>query len=262
MEVVPAVLDATVMHKRHFPRVHGLNYRASYLALPLTRLHDPVVTRHLAVNRAALLSFREKDHAPRDGSDLHAWVRGILRDYAMDDLVDEVVLISMPRMFGYVFNPVSFWMCLDRQRQLRAVLCEVNNTFGETHSYLCAHGDRRPLGDRDRLRADKLLHVSPFLRREGHYCFRFAWRRQFGVWIDYHDAAGNKQLTTSLTGTLAPLQRPLLRRAFFGNPLVTLQVILLIHWQALRLIARGIRYIPKPRQHEDRISAVHSLRKK
>jgi DUF1365 family protein len=76
-------------------------------------------------------------------------------------------------MLGYVFNPVSFWFCHDRGGALRAVLAEVNNTFGERHNYLVAHADGRPIRDGEALRARKLFHVSPFLAVHGDYRFRF-----------------------------------------------------------------------------------------
>ena len=81
--------------------------------------------------------------------------------------------MTMPRMLGYVFNPVSFWFCRDRSGALRAVLCEVNNTFGESHCYLVHHDDLRPIEPDAWLDGRKAFHVSPFLPVEGGYRFRF-----------------------------------------------------------------------------------------
>jgi DUF1365 family protein len=153
-------------------------------------------------------------------------------------------------------------MCFDEDKQLRAVLCEVNNTFGETHSYLCAHEDHRIIETDDWLKADKLFHVSPFLKREGVYHFRFSTRgNTLGIWIDFYDAQGNKQLTTALTGTMQPLKKSTLRRAFWRHPLLTFKTIALIHWQAIKLLSKGIKYIRKPTQKDEKLSSTDNLTK-
>ena len=149
-------------------------------------------------------------------------------------------------MLGYVFNPVSFWFCLDMQGSLRAVLSEVCNTFGERHCYLSFHDDRRPIGNDDWLRAEKVFHVSPFMDVVGHYMFRFVYREdKIGAWIDYYDAEG-LMLNTSVVGKRRPLTAHNLLTCFFRYPLVTLKVIGLIHYEAVRLCLKGIRHRTKP----------------
>jgi len=257
VELTPAIYNAKVMHKRHFPAVNQFTYGVYYLAIPLSELDSPNVTDHLKVNKAGAMSFHTKDHGARNDSNLKVWVEDVLKQYGMDNLITNIMLVSMPRILGYVFNPVSFWMCYDAQGDLRAVLCEVNNTFGETHSYLCAHDDHRPILQDDIMTAQKLFHVSPFLKRKGHYTFRFADKpEKLGIWIDFYDAEGNKQLETALTGTLTPMTKSSLRKAFWTHPLVTFKAITLIHWQAVKIIAKKIRYISKPKQHDKRISST------
>ena len=246
------------MHKRFFPKKNAFTYHVYYLALPLTKFAG----LPFAINRFGAISFYDKDHGARDGSSNEAWLRKILETYHLSDIIHTMTLISMPRILGYVFNPVSFWMCVDEHRQLRAVLAEVSNTFGETHSYLCAHPDHRVIEKDDQLRAEKLFHVSPFLAREGSYQFRFAHHdNRLGIWIDYYDQDQNKQLITALTGTLSPLTKNTLRRAFWSHPLVTLKTIMLIHWQAIKMAIKGIDYITKPRQKEARFSTSDKLTK-
>lgn len=253
MEVAPHIFTAKVMHKRFFPKVNQFTYRVYYVVLPLSEIRDNSKLATLATNRLGLLSFYNKDHGAKDGGDLEHWLRAMLSDYGLNDMTDEVLLVCMPRVLGYGFNPVSFWLCLDQQKQLRAVLCEVNNTFGETHRYLCAHEDKRVIGADDWLGTDKVFHVSPFLPREGSYRFRLAMGADtLGMWIDYHDKSGQKQLVTTLTGKLEPLTKRSLKAAFWRHPLVTVKTIMLIHWQALKLLGKGIKYIAKPRQHEVR----------
>ena len=111
--------------------------------------------------------------------------------------------------------------------------------------------------------AEKLFHVSPFLPREGSYQFRFALTGDvLGIWIDYHDKENNKQLVTALTGKMTPLNTASLRHAFWSHPLVTLKVIALIHWQAIKLVSKGIRYVVKPPQRDERVSSTRDLTKR
>lgn len=132
------------------------------------------------------------------------------------------------------------------------MLSEVNNTFGEKHCYLSYHDDKRPIGKDDWLESRKVFHVSPFLEIKGFYRFRFAYgEEKIGAWIDYHDGE-HKTLITSLVGKRTPLHNRSLLFCFFRYPLITLQVIGLIHYHALRLVLKGIRYHNKPpRSMED-----------
>jgi DUF1365 family protein len=256
MEVTPQIFTAKVMHKRLFPKVNAFTYGIYYLVLPLSNIAGVV---H---NRFGVLSFYDKDHGPRDGSDLESWIRPVLKQYKLDIITDQVLLVSMPRVLGYVFNPVSFWFCLDKDGGLRAVLCEVNNTFGQTHSYLCAHEEGQVIKAEDCLQAKKLFHVSPFLQRQGHYTFRFSIQeKQLGVWIDFYDDEGKKQLITSLIGELSPLTKRRLLQTFWSHPLVTFKTIWLIHWQALKLVLKGIKYISKPVQLKQKLSRSCNIKK-
>lgn len=256
MGINTSILFGNVMHKRLFPKVNSFAYGIFYLAFPLSQIKSlPIKT-----NRFAALSFYISDHGIRDGSDLETWARGILKKYALSEANGEIVLIAMPRILGYVFNPVSFWVCYDQNNKVRAVLCEVNNTFGETHTYLCARPDHAEIKDSDILEGKKVFHVSPFLKRDGHYKFRFDFSEsRCGFWIDYYDENNKKQLITALTGKLATMNTANLRKAFWMYPLITFKAIALIHWQALKLVTKGIKYIPKPKQKAEKTTATHNV---
>ena len=159
----PQLYTAKVMHKRFFPKENTFSYGVYYLALPLPAAPIP----------GFFASFHAKDLGKRDGSDPTIWVRNILAEYDLDQKTKHIILVTMPRIMGYVFNPVSFYLCLDEANLLKAVLCEVHNTFGECHSYLCAHPDHAPIMPDQWLQAEKVFHVSPFLERCGDYKFRF-----------------------------------------------------------------------------------------
>jgi DUF1365 family protein len=162
-----------------------------------------------------------------------------------------LMLLAQPRMLGHVFNPVSFWLAYDKGGALRAVISEVSNTFGDRHSYLCAHDDHRPITREDTLSAQKIFHVSPFQPIEGGYTFRFDIREdRIGVWIDY--GTGNEGLYATLTGKRAPLTTPAILRAALRRPFGARRVLALIHWQALKLWWKGAPYRarPEPPGHE------------
>lgn len=259
---MPKIFLAKVMHKRLFPKVNQFTYGVYYLALPLSKLAHSIIVNILPVNKFGLLSFHTKDHGAKDKSSLNDWMVDILKKYQLDHYVHEIILVAMPRVVGYVFNPVSFWICLDQKKNIRAVLYEVNNTFGETHSYLCAHEDGAIIHSYDWLEAEKIFHVSPFLERKGYYKFRFDLNQNsMGIWINFYNHEDKKQLVTALTGELIDFNKQNLIKCFWTHPLLTLRVVLLIHWQALKLILKGIRYIPKPKQIKRKLSTSKKIKK-
>jgi DUF1365 family protein len=154
--------------------------------------------------------------------------------------------MTMPRLLGYVFNPVSFWFCRDRAGSLRAVLCEVNNTFGERHCYLVHRHDGQPIAPDAWLEGRKAFHVSPFLPVDGRYRFRFRLDRDHAhVDVNYHDEQG-LLLATSVSGRCEPLSERSLVRRFVANPTMTVAVIARIHWQAFHLWRKRVRVHRKP----------------
>ena len=235
------------MHRRIFPKENVFTYSVYYLALPLPASPIP----------GKLISFYPKDLGYRDGSDPEQWARSLLTQYGIEQGIEQIVLITMPRVLGYLFNPVSFYLCLDEDNQLRSVICEVHNTFGEQHAYLCARPDHLTIDPSEWLEAEKLFHVSPFLERLGTYRFKFDFQMpKLGIWIDYYDHSKQKQLITSLIGACSPLDSGSIRQAFWTHPLITLKTITLIHWQAIRLFFKGMRYITKPFQLQKKVSST------
>jgi DUF1365 family protein len=238
------LLTGTVMHHRHRPVRHRFDYPLFAVELDVDELD--AVPRTLAVDRPGWLAFRSADHGPHDGSPLAPWIRRLLADNGMARADGRVTLLTMPRLFGYLFNPVSFWFCHDRDGALRAVLAEVSNTFGEHHNYLVRRPDRGPIGIGDTLLTDKVFHVSPFLDVAGDYRFRFvrdAARLQLSIG---HDRQGQRLLSTALWGTLEPLTARGLVAAALRMPMQTFAVMTRIHWQALRLWLKGVAFHGKP----------------
>jgi DUF1365 family protein len=249
----PLIGSGEVRHARLRPVPHRFAYPTRFLLLPLRSLRrapHPALPR----NRAALIGFHDRDHG--DGrADCLAWLDELLQREGIADADGEVWLHCFPRVLGLVFKPVSFWYCHRTDGALAAIVVEVNNTFGERHCYLLA-GPQLAFGRE--LRAAKVFHVSPFCRVEGGYRFRFMRTdlhpddapARLGpartvARIDHDDAEG-PLLRTSVSGTLAPLTRRSLLRAFCAMPLAGIGVIVRIHWQALRLALKRVPFFRKP----------------
>jgi DUF1365 family protein len=239
------LLTGVVMHHRLRPAEHRFSYGVFCLRLRLSRLEE-AANGLFSLNRFNLASFHFRDHGARDGSHPLQWIRGLLEQEGLDCADGEVWLQCFPRVLGYVFNPVSFWFCEDREGRLRAVLAEVNNTFGESHSYLLARAGGAPIEAGDTLETRKVFHVSPFFEVRGGYRFRFSHRQATRIArIDYLDEQG-PVLYTSIAGRTAPLSASRMLRAVLSHPLMTLAVMARIHWQALRLWWLRVPFHGKP----------------
>jgi DUF1365 family protein len=230
-----------VRHRRLRPTVHAFAYPTYFLLLPMRALRHSGA-QQLPRNRFGLLSFHDRDHG--DGRhDALAWLDEVLHGEGIADAGGEIWLQTYPRVLGYVFKPVSFWYCHRGDGSLAAIVVEVNNTFGERHCYLL---DGTDLAWGRELRARKVFHVSPFCAVQGGYRFRFMRTAERTVARVDHDDELGPLLQTSVSGELAPLTRRALRAAFFGMPLMTLGVMLRIHWQALRLWLKRVPFVSKP----------------
>ncbi len=247
----PKLINCEVMHQRLSPRKNAFKYDVYYLGIPLSQIESNAIGETLNLNRFGLHSFYEKDHGYRDGTSLKAWLYDMFDTYKFEK-PKEVFLISMPRILGYVFNPVSFWFCWNSKDELYAVVSEVNNTFGETHSYLTYLDDKDTNGD---YVAKKVFHVSPFLEREGYYDFQFSLSDDsIKIHINLFDSNKEKILLTSLSGKFDDLNSMSLKRAFFRVPFATMKSIFLIHFQAVKLLLKKIKFISKPKQLDDRFT--------
>lgn len=205
-------------------------------------------------NRANLAAIHDADHGGTRGAGRGAaWVREVLADHGLSDVSGaRILLLAQPRVLGHVFNPVSFWLVMTGD-DLRAVIAEVNNTYGDRHSYLCHHADLRPIRATDRLQARKIFHVSPFQPVSGAYVFRFdITPDHVGIVIDYRAEAGGVYAT--LHGKRAPLTTLSLLGAVVRRPIGSWRVLGLIHLQAARLWWKGARFRPRPPAPEKEVS--------
>jgi uncharacterized protein len=249
---IPLIGFGQVRHTRVRPVRHAFAYPTYFLMLPLRAIQRSG-SGILAHNRSVWLSYFDSDQgdgrSPGEGGAL-GWVEELLHSQGIVNADGEIWLHCFPRVLGYTFKPVSFWYCHRRSGELRAIVVEVNNTFGERHCYLL---DAPHYGQE--LRAAKVFHVSPFCRVEGDYRFRFMRTERDGVpqtvvRIDHDDAQGSL-LQTSVSGVLEPATRQAIRKAIWRYPAMTLGVIARIHWQALKLWCKRVPLVSKPPPPQD-----------
>ena len=175
----------------------------------------------------------------------------MLHSEGITDADGEIWLHCYPRVLGFTFKPVSFWYCHRLDGSLRAVLVEVNNTFGERHCYLLSQAR---FGVEQR--ADKVFHVSPFCPVQGQYRFRFMVNAQGDrtvARVDYDDVRG-PLIQTSVSGQLQPFSAQAARHALWRYPLMTFAVVWRIHWQALRLSLKRVPFFRQPPAPESFVS--------
>jgi hypothetical protein len=252
------LLVGSVLHTRLVPVFHSFRYPTFCVLLPMRTWGAGRTQPALARNRWGWLSFHDRDHGT-GGGDALAWLEHLLAEQGIDDVDGEIWLQTYPRVLGYVFKPVSFWYCERADGTLRAVVAEVNNTFGERHCYVLA-GNEVAWGRE--LAADKAFHVSPFLPVRGRYRFRFqraaASKGQAGAAsagagsatrlvarIDHGDDGG-PCLLTSISGELRPLTTWHAAATLARMPMLTFGVVARIHWQALRLWMKRVPFFRKP----------------
>lgn len=246
-------IAAQTFHGRRGGVSNRFTYGVDYLLFdPEARLDLPAI---LSRNRGNLLSLHDRDHGGERGRGRGAaWVREKLRQRGLDHVAGgQILLLTQPRILGHVFNPVSFWLCHDVAGGLRAVFAEVNNTFGDRHSYICHRDDLCPITPSDTLEARKIFHVSPFQPVAGGYRFRFdISAERVSIRIDYRQ--GNGGLVATLTGPRRPASTAGLLAALLRRPFGSRRVLGLIHWQALKLWWKGARYTPRPAPPTEEVS--------
>ncbi len=245
-----ALYRGTVVHRRLKPRAHHMTYRVFSLLLDLDAL--PVLSRRLrwfGYNRWAPLAFHDRDHGPGDGRPLRPWIEAELAAAGLDLEGGPVRVLCYPRLWGYVFNPLTVYFCHDAAGRLRAVMHEVNNTMKERHCYLIpvpeAEADARLV----RQSCDKRMYVSPFIAMETTYNFTIRPPgEKVAVAIEQTDAEG-PVLRAAFSGRREALTDRALAAAVARHPLMTMKVIVGIHWEALRLWLKGVRLarrVPAP----------------
>lgn len=247
MTVASALYRGEVMHHRSRPRTHRFSYRVFWLLLDLDEVEG--LDRRMRLfsrNRFNLLSFHDRDHGDGSATALRSQIEAGLRQAGIDIGAGAVRLLTMPRVLGYVFNPISLFYCHHADGRLAALVYEVTNTFGARHAYVVPVPQADQATGRIAHGVAKALYVSPFMGMEMAYAFRgHVPAERLDLTITGWDAEG-LLITAAMSGARRPMEDRDLLAATVALPLLTLKVVTAIHWQALRLWLKGVRLIRPP----------------
>ena len=225
-----------VTHRIFKPLRHYFSYKTFSVLFDLTELED--LHKEIGIfsfNRFNIFSFYNKDHGSRDGSNLTEWVKTNLKKYNLNFRVSKIKLLCFPRIFGYVFNPLSIFYCYDKD-VLKAILYEVKNTFNEQHTYVFSINTSSKIITQQ---CNKKFYVSPFIEMDTFYNFRLTEPDEnIRILIKQTDKEG-KILVACQMGRKQAMSLKQLLINFFTHPMMTFKIMLSIHYEALRLWKKG-----------------------
>ena len=232
------IYNGEVNHTRFKPVKHFLNYKTFSLFIDLDEIEQ--LDKSISIfshNKFNIFSFYNKDHGDRDGNCLKKWVISNLKKYKIEGNISKIKILCYPRIFGYVFNPLSIFYCYENDK-LKSIFYEVKNTFNEQHTYVFKIKD----GEEIKQKCKKKFYVSPFMDMETFYNFKLIDPNQrLSVMIKQTDAEGTV-LTATQTGDKKEFNFKQLLINFFRYPLMTLKIISSIHFEALLLWKKGAIY--------------------
>lgn len=244
-----AIYEGTLRHRRHQTREHEFTYPLFMAFLDIDCIPALMdASRFTSYNRGNLLSFQENDHFGDSATTLRERVTKDARQNGLKVPEGKIFLLTQLRSFGYTFNPVSFFYCLDSAGELACVLAEVNNTFGETHNYWLTAAQEISAGDSKRYQFGKRFHVSPFFSLGQTYDWSFHQTADSLVVQSMNFEDGKLAFDSTLTLQRRDWSASNLRRVVARFPFMTARTILGIHWQALRLWAKKVPVVHHPGQ--------------
>jgi DUF1365 family protein len=245
-----------VVHKRFVPVVHRLRYRMFQMLFDLDEL--PRIDKCLCLfsyNKFGPVSFHDSDHG--DGTPLRAYIETILSRSGLSPDGGRIEILCMPRIFGYVFNPISIYYCHDRAGNLISLIYEVRNTFGQKHTYLIPVEDV-PDGV-IRQSCDKSFHVSPFLAMDMKYDFKMTRSdSSISTIVEGGGIDGARLIFASFTARRRDLSDRALARVLVSYPFLTIGVVAAIHWEALKLFLKGVRLHREPPPPDASVSVIRA----
>ena len=237
------IYSGNVVHKRFKPKIHYFKYKVFSLLIDLSEIE--LIDKRLKIfsfNKFNIISFYNKDHGARDGSSIKDWVINNLKKNNINTKDIQIKLLCYPRIFGYVFNPLSVFYIYDKNLNLISILYEVKNTFGEQHAYIFKTDITHNLLQHI---CKKKFHVSPFIEMNCVYFFRLLKPgNKISIIIDQNDEDG-KILYASQDGVKSELTNVNLIKSYLKHPLMTFKIILAIHFEAFRIWTKGIKFIKR-----------------
>ena len=245
------IYNGTVIHKRFKPKIHFFKYKVFSLLIDLSELNNlDKKVGFFSYNKFNLISFFDKDHGDRDGSSVINWVKKNLKENDVNCENIRIKLLCYPRIFGYVFNPLSIFYVYDKNDKLISLLYEVKNTFGEQHTYIFKIKENNLL----KHNCEKKFHVSPFIEMNCSYFFRtLKPADKISIIIDQYQL-NEKILYASQDGKRTDFTTSELIKSYLKHPLMTFKVIAAIHFEAFKLWTKGIRFIQKKFKIKNNIS--------
>ena len=239
-----ALYVGEVRHARYRPKKHRFSYRVFSAFLNIDDIDEGTLGLKLfSVNRFNLFSIRRRDHGAKDGSALRPFIEGLLNE-ANIAKPDSIHILCYPRMLGFAFNPLTVYYCLAGD-DVTAMVYEVRNTFGDDHIYVVplAGQSHETLVLHER---DKLMHVSPFIGMQARYHFSAAKPDDALRLVIRETEDKAPLLVASFFGHRRPLSDAGLLHAFFTHPLMTVKVLVAIHYEAAKLFLKGVPFIKRP----------------
>jgi DUF1365 family protein len=252
MDGLAAFYTGRVNHIRHTPFTHKLDYPIWMLAVDIDRLAEleasSALFRH---NRFGVFALHDRDHGNRDSGPLRPYVEAALKAQNLGAYASRIVFMTIPRLFGYAFSPISFFFCYNEAGEMGAVLHQVKNTFGDQIGYLMPTGSAAT--------HPKEMHVSPFFDMAGGYRFALTEPEQkFAISIIY--GTGEKpRLTATMTLRRIPWNRRSRLKILVTSALIPLAVVVAIHWHALKLWLKGAKFYPVPKNAHKKIASGETI---
>jgi DUF1365 family protein len=243
----PCIYEGHVMHKRLIPFIHEFVYRVFYLWLDLDHIDATAKSLKLfSLNRFNVYSFHDKDHGKRDGSSIRPWIETHLQQKDFVDCIGgKIFVLCYPRIFGYVFNPLTLYFCYNHEGILRAILHEVKNTFGDQHGYLLAVPSLHATTPIQQ-HCTKIFHVSPFLSMPARYDFTLQEPDETLSIVIKQTQEEGLMLVAGLTGKKKSLSDKRLLLNLIRYPLMTVKIIASIHYEAFHLWRKGAKFFCRP----------------
>ena len=246
------IYSGNVVHKRFKPKEHFFKYKVFSLFIDLSEIKEiEKKISFFSYNKFNLISFFDKDHGDRNGTSLVEWVKNNLKKSGLNTRDIKIKLLCYPRIFGYVFNPLSIFFVYNSKSSLIAILYEVKNTYGEQHTYVFK---TNPNEKNIQNSCEKKFFVSPFMDLSSKYYFKILDpHNKLSVVIDQRDKGG-KLLFASQDGIRSELSSKNLILSYIKHPLMTFKIISAIHFEALRLWMKGIKLIKKGKKIKNNIT--------
>jgi cyclopropane-fatty-acyl-phospholipid synthase len=241
------ILITTLFHVRLLPVVHKFSYKLFYLKLNLNSVGEINKNyKWLKYNKKSLYSIFDKDYLSLYSGTILEKVDKLLLEHGFKNDFSRIELITHPRFLGYVFNPVSFFLCYSQNNIPNVMISEVHNTFGESHVYVCKSNE---ISD-DKVvefEACKTFHVSPFFDRAGEYKFRLENRKSnLNIYLDLFQN-GKKVFESGIVSSFSELNNSNLLKSFLAYPFSILLTIPRITWQAAILkFRRKLKVFTRP----------------